>query len=363
MNKINVQKDLSILNISFNQDNSCFTFGNEKGFKIYQSYPVKSPFTKEMGGGIKQVEMLYNSNFLALVGGGQSPKFSENELIIWDIQQDIIISQFKFKFSVINVKFKKDLIIAVCLQRIYVFNFDTYENICKIDTCENRKGLIGINGEPNFHIIGYPSMNSNKSITIKNLAKNKDISFEAHDDPISFMVINHDGKLIASANEKGTSIKIHCCINGNLIQEFKRGHEKVENIFLCFEKNSRMLAVTSSKGTIHLFYLGNTVKKLHELEAKINTNMEEDNIQQENDNITIHEPKNKKILFGLSKTEKSFAKYKIGAQRNICGFIGDNKVIILTYEFKYYLVEIDMVRGGNCKLILMNDLSKIQFDI
>ena len=84
MNLNNGIQNSSILNISFNQDNSCFSIATEMGFKIYQIFPFKGPIERIMNGGIGVVEMLYKSNFVALLGGGKLPKFNNNKLVIWD---------------------------------------------------------------------------------------------------------------------------------------------------------------------------------------------------------------------------------------------------------------------------------------
>jgi len=75
----------------------CFACGTNYGFKIYKILPFKqilirglcilsicTNYTLDLGGGIRIVEMLYKSNFMALVGGGANPKFPINKVIIWD---------------------------------------------------------------------------------------------------------------------------------------------------------------------------------------------------------------------------------------------------------------------------------------
>ena len=153
----NETEDYSMLNISFNQDNSCFSIGTETGYKIYQTYPFKGPYKRNMNGGIGTVEMLYKSNFLALLGGGKTPKFNNNKVVIWDDSKNKEIGEIKFITPIINIKIKKDLLFIICQKRIYLFNFNTYDIINTIDTGDNNTGLIAINNDPSFTLIGYPS--------------------------------------------------------------------------------------------------------------------------------------------------------------------------------------------------------------
>jgi len=52
--------------------------------------------------------MLNGSNILALVGGGESPKFPNNRVIIWDDYQDKILTELRFQKIIIRIKLKID---------------------------------------------------------------------------------------------------------------------------------------------------------------------------------------------------------------------------------------------------------------
>ena len=63
MNSINeIDEDDSMLYASFNQDNSFFSVGTERGFRIYQTFPFRDHYERIMREGIGVVEMLYKSN-------------------------------------------------------------------------------------------------------------------------------------------------------------------------------------------------------------------------------------------------------------------------------------------------------------
>lgn len=89
--------DSSVLFAGFNQDAECFAIGTEDGFRIFQSDPYKNTFTREFDGGIAIVEMLYRSNIIAIVGGGSSPKYNPNKVMLWDDNQGKCIGELKFK--------------------------------------------------------------------------------------------------------------------------------------------------------------------------------------------------------------------------------------------------------------------------
>lgn len=300
MKKLNEIEDKSMLSLSFNQDNSCFAIGMESGFKIYQTYPLKGPVKRKMFGGIGSVEMFYKSNFLALLGGGKIPKFNNNRVVIWDDFEEKIISEIKFITPILGIKLKKNLLFIICQKRIYVFNFNTYDIIEIIDTGDNKKGLIAINNSQDLTVIAYPSIKDLNYVTIKHFKPNKTLTILAHDDSVSSMTINYDGSLLATANEKGIFIRIYSCKDGTFLQEFKRGSGKVDYLYICFDNETRFMAVSSNKGTIHIFTMGNIIKKLKDIE----------NMKHENENKNNEKLKNKKVDEKNDTDEKFFLEEK-----------------------------------------------------
>ena len=438
MNSINeIDEDDSMLYASFNQDNSFFSVGTERGFRIYQTFPFRDHYERIMKGGIGVVEMLYKSNFLALMGGGRVPKYGKNKLVIWDDHESKVISELKFTTTIMTVKLKKDLLIVVCQKRIYIFDFNTFEILDTIDTADNKNELIALNGDPEYTIIAYPSIKSIDKISLKNYREKTIIHFTAQEGPVSKIGMNYNGTLIASTNDNGTIIRIHSCIDGTFLQEFKRGHEKVKINYICFDNDSKLMAVSSSKGTIHIFSMGSTIKKLKEhkkkkeakkKEKEKNENIDnlEENEKEKNGNIKEEEkkendkndeiikeeekdniinennvkeqnkeemkekeeqiekdktnnlnnfeenendensneeelPKNSKSFFGGifgSHTEKSFARVRLKSQDSICAFVNNNILVIISSDNKYYQAQIDIKKGGDCKIILEENLIK-----
>ena len=368
-----------ILYLSFNQDASCFAVGTETGFKIYSSYPLNHCYERNLNGGIGIIEMLYKSNILGLVGGGTYPKFSKNKLIIWDDMQCKEISELKFSSNVLNIKLKKDKIFSICENKIFIFNFQTYQNIDIIETKDNPKGLIAISYSPNVNILAYPILNNKESqkgkVKIKNYDDNgKEIEITAHENSISYLLINNEGTILATASERGTIIRTFRCIDGLVLQEFKRGNEKAEINYLCFDNLGIFLAATSDRGTIHIWSMKSSIKKIKENEIgnNINLNNKENdgtidfnNFETKKNNIQDNLPENKISLFNFFgvKTERSFAQIKLNDEHHYkCCFLPDNNIFAVSYIGKYIVAKLDTKKGEVCNIDESGLLSEKKFN-
>lgn len=61
-----------------------------------------------MEGGIGIIEMLGQSNLLALVGGGAKPRYSPKKVIMWDDSEGKEISELSFGSDIKGIKLKLD---------------------------------------------------------------------------------------------------------------------------------------------------------------------------------------------------------------------------------------------------------------
>ena len=339
----NAEKPNSMLYMNFNQDSSCFAVGTQTGFRILNSIPFKNNFCRDMNGGIGLIEMLNRSNILALIGGGISPRYSSNKLVLWDDHKQKEISEMRFMSSVKNVKMKRDRIFVVTEDKIYVFNFNTLELLDTLETKNNTKGIVSISLVEN-NLIAYPDKTEIGSVRIKDYDKQNEIVIKAHKGPINFIQLNKDGTILATASDKGTLIRLFDTSTGEAIQELRRGTENAEIYSIAFDNNNRFLAVSSDRKTVHIFLINNN-------QDKIEQNENEGNVVSNKKNMLG----NFANFFGIGKkyfnSEWSFAQFKVNGNKTICTFGPDNTIIVISNDGKYYQASYDPNKGGECKKI------------
>jgi WD40 repeat protein len=293
----NSEKANSMLYVNFNQDGSCFAVGTQTGFRIINSIPFKNNFCRDMNGGIGLIEMLNRSNIVALIGGGKSPRYASNKLVLWDDHKAKEISEMRFMSHVKNVKMKRDRIFVVTEDKIYVFNFNTLELLDSLETKNNQKGIISISVKGNT-IIAYPDKNEIGSVKVKDYDKQSEITIKAHKGPINCLQLNKDGTILATASDKGTLIRLFDTSNGEPIQELRRGSENADIFSIAFDDSNKFLAVSSDRKTIHIFI--------------ININKEE-KIEKNENNENMY-------CFSITRNSQKFICIIKSYRKNVCIF-------------------------------------------
>lgn len=355
---------------SFNQDYSMFSVATERGFKIYPTYPNSEYYEKNLHGGLSKCEMSYNSNLLALVGGGKLPKYNNKKVVIYNDEEERIECEFKFTTKVINVKFKDNLLFIVCEKKIYVFDVETSQNIDSFETTTNKRGIIAVNGSKNKTIMAHPIEFEDKPdkgyVGIKNYKTKKYFPLLVHEEPISYMEMDYYGLLLATANDKGTIIRVHSCGDKTLLYECRRGKDKTVINFISIDIDYKYIGLSSEKGTIHIWKLddiieNNTMKRNNtvcvgsnrkDISKNIKDNFEKNQIKINDVNETEGNSMGEKYRVKKIKnykSETSFAKIKLNKNKCIFCFEPGDIVAIISADEKYYLSKIEQ-KGGYCVL-------------
>ncbi|XP_052622095.1 autophagy-related protein 18a [Lactuca sativa] len=245
---------LSLFHVSFNQDNGCFACGINQGFRIYNCDPFREIFRRdfENGGGIGIVEMLFRCNILALVGGGSQPQYPLNKVMIWDDHQGRCIGELSFRSEVRGVRLRRDRIIVILEQKIFVYNFTDLKLLQQIETFANPKGLCDVSQASGNFVLVCLGLRKGQ-VRVEHYASKRTKFILAHDSRIACFALSQNGNMLATASNKGTLVRIFNTHDGSLLHEVRRGADRAEIHSLAFSPTAEWLAVSSDKGTIHVF--------------------------------------------------------------------------------------------------------------
>lgn len=241
--------------LEFNQDYGRFACGTNLGFRVYDCDPFKEAFRREPNnGGIGIVELLFRSNILALVGGGDNPRYPPNKVMIWDDCQVRCIGELSFRTTVRAVKLRRDRIVVALEQKVYVYNFADLKLLSQIETVANPRGLCALSSTSNSAVLACPGIQRGQ-VRIEHYGLKKIKFISAHDSHLACLVLTLDGRLLATASNKGTLIRVFNTLDGTRLQELRRGVDRAEIYSIAFSVNAQWLAVSSDKGTVHVFGL------------------------------------------------------------------------------------------------------------
>ena len=77
----------------------------------------------------------------------------------------------------------------------------------------------------------------------------------AHESSLNTLSVPPSGRMLATTSSRGTLIRIWDTTTGKLIRELRRGADKAEIYGVAFRPDEREVCVWSDKGTVHVFAL------------------------------------------------------------------------------------------------------------
>jgi len=258
-----------------------------------------------MGAGIAHIEMLYRTNLLALTGHSASPQYPPNKVLIYDDHLQRTIGELSFRQRVLTTKLRRDRIVVVLRDRVYIYNFSDLALLDKVHTGENPLGLIGIsldNGgvggstaatssvqraEDALGVGGTARQRNNNGmvlacpgtrrgqVRVELYGLRRTTFVDAHESALGALALSVDGSYLATASERGTVIRLFdtrgVTIGGDgggggarkaetasvsssaPLREFRRGVERATISCLTFSLDSAWLGCASDHGTVHVF--------------------------------------------------------------------------------------------------------------
>eukprot|EP00771_Trimastix_marina_P003306 gnl/Trimastix_PCT/4542.p1 GENE.gnl/Trimastix_PCT/4542~~gnl/Trimastix_PCT/4542.p1 ORF type:complete len:533 (-),score=104.36 gnl/Trimastix_PCT/4542:197-1795(-) len=245
----------SLLYIGFNQDQTGFSVGTTHGFRCYNCDPFQLLFHKETPGGIGSVERLFRTSLVTLVGEDQhcAPAYHPNKIVFWVDNRAEVRDEIPCAARIRGVRLRRDHIVAVLDAVIRVYN-SKLKLIDRIATIGNPTGICAVCPMTSTFRLACPHTTPGTvRIRLYDQQQQRDNLIVAHQHPLACIAMNHDGTLLATVSTHGNDIRLWDIATGDKRMELRRGSHPTMVHGLCFSADSQWLAVSSERGTIHIF--------------------------------------------------------------------------------------------------------------
>uniref|UniRef100_A0A914ZJW8 WD repeat domain phosphoinositide-interacting protein 4 n=1 Tax=Parascaris univalens TaxID=6257 RepID=A0A914ZJW8_PARUN len=247
--------------INFNDEQNCFAVATDSGLRVFNCDPLAElrNYSLSQVGSVALCVLLHRSNLIAIVAGGSHPKFAENTVMIWDDASKRFVLEFTVNGPVLNVLLSYTRLVVVQARRVHVFEFP---NDCKLirteETTYNPLGLAALSADTKSEFLVFPGhkIGSVQLVNLQSLtvaSSPSPLTINAHQSEVVRLALNNQATLLATGSAKGTVIRVFDTRTRNILSEFRRGADPANLHCLRFSPCSSFLAVSSDKGTIHIF--------------------------------------------------------------------------------------------------------------
>lgn len=271
---------VQIFNTQFDADCQIFTTVTPVGFAVYQAWPLKLLRKRELNGGTLAAAVpCHTSSLLFLLGGGRSPLYPPNKVILWDDVAGVEVAELEFREKVGGLACRRGWLAVALRRRVVVF--EVHETVIRrgeYDTCDNPRGVLAMATGPYATLLAIPGRQMGHVQLVQlppcrppeplgpppplrpakpstSTVRHSVSIIAAHESPLTTLSVTPSGRLVATTSLRGTLVRIWETSNGKLLKEFRRGSDKAEIYGVAFRPDEKEVAVWSDKGTIHVFSL------------------------------------------------------------------------------------------------------------
>ncbi|KAL1709236.1 WD40-repeat-containing domain protein [Schizophyllum commune] len=274
---------IRVLDARFDPACEIFTAATPAGFAVYRTCPLELVRKRELTGGtLSMVVPLHTSSLLFLVGGGRSPLYPPNKVVFWDDVLGAEVAELEFRERVRGVTCRRGWLVVALRRRVVIFQLckedPQIRRHSEYDTCENLKGLAALATAPHSTLLAIPGrqMGHVQLIHLPPCApppptpsrpapplkppptpsKRPVPMIIAHDSGLTTLTVPPSGRLLATTSSRGTLVRVWDTHTGKKVRELRRGTDKADIYGVAFRPDEQELCVWSDKGTVHVFTLG-----------------------------------------------------------------------------------------------------------
>ena len=199
----------------------------------------------------------HGSNMVVCTGVSGQDSFSDSMLCVFNESMGRVVFEVKCSEPIARVLVLSRSFVVASKSEIRLYTFDP-----PILHVQYRTGVSEFSpcdavevGEKDFVVAMPGRQPGTLRIVRSEKCECQDVSVSAHTRPITLIKLSGDGSLVATSSTLGTVIKVFDTSTGACVGQCRRGTLAAEITALAFSQENEYLAVSSSKGTVHMFRL------------------------------------------------------------------------------------------------------------
>ncbi|KAF9058023.1 SVP1-like protein 2 [Panaeolus papilionaceus] len=277
---ISATSPLQIFDARFDPDCNIFTTATAAGFAVYRTCPLQLIRKREFSNGtLSIVQPMHSCNLVFLVGGGRSPLYPPNKVVVWNETLGREVAELEFRERVRGLACRRGWLCVALRWRVVAFQVgESISRFQEWDTFENPRGLLALATAPFSTLLAIPGHKIGH-IQIIHLppcalpalrgpppskppqkppppsTKHPVSIIIAHNTALTAISVPPSGDLLATTSVQGTLVRVWDAMTGNPIKEFRRGTDKADIYGVAFRPDEQEVCVWSDKGTVHIFAL------------------------------------------------------------------------------------------------------------
>ena len=201
--------------------------------------------------------MLSTTRYLALIGGGTRPKFPPNKVHIYNDASSNVTTSIELSAPVQRVRISQKHLIVVLLHRVLIYSMALPpKKIAEYETVANPHALCALGQS----IVAFPGLTTGQ-LKLYHLSTGNVSIIPASTSALRCIALSADDSRIATASEAGTLVRIWSFPSCTKLHELRRGVDPAVILGLAFSPSGTTVAVSSDKGTLHVFDLETTAQR------------------------------------------------------------------------------------------------------
>lgn len=384
------EEEMIIDKCRMNSDFSVLTtiHKNKLNFFEINTFKEIAGFSEKNIGFVTLAFPIHRSNILIILGHKSNPRFPENSVHLWDIENQESIGSISIKVDplqpddiLFNAFLANTYLFVASRYRIYMFDLMTLEHQFTFEDVYGKEGCISMGFLEKKIVLIYIS-NTNQSIVkvnkikiLKNGLKYSQRFIATNFPSVQYIQISPKCKLLAVADGPGEKLNIYSLRSYKAKKCLWRGHGNVKIISIFFDSDNNYLGIYSSQKTLHIYPLSSPRiprnrtslagrKSIRRNNTNSNINASINNNEEDEEQQLANKGKNKPSKFvGLFKNIRkkigtkyvdSFARYKddkVLVRDIVICFFNENKDILLIDKIgKVFVIKFNKKNGGMCWL-------------